>query len=275
MRIVRFVVFLAALAGCQAAPTNPAAPNGEPEPMGVATSPCGRFTLQLDHASWREDPGDRPRLTLRMRCVPLDENSMLGRDARVTDLMSEAGVQWAEKGLEGHASNVHHSDRFTIWNLKQYERADRVQRMRVVCSILHVKEWSSYDVSCESVDATAEYVCPPFEIGLFGNDDGWCSVSTAMARDFAALPHPARELARHVHSDMAARGLELRDADGKELMLSGGFGGGGQSVWRFGLPFPDGAPRYPVRGTLRVPKRFSVEVVAFEFVDVPLARPTE
>jgi len=266
------VIALAAAAGCrsdeQARAIDPAV-----DALGVAISPCGRYRLRLDHAEWKTEPSAGPRLSLQTTCETGEADAFVCGSARVTDFVSEAGVQWRGADLDGRASVDGRSGSVVVRNLKQYERASTARRVRVECHVMRVFEWRTFAINCPSATFEEELVCPPYHVGVFGDADG-CRVSAYCTEDLDSFPPAQRDLFGLLGHDWVAYGAELMDADGRPLFLGGAAGTGGATVamYRFPLPGDSKPVRFPLTGTLRLPKRYVVEVVPFEFKDLGLIR---
>lgn len=265
----------------------------EPEPLGAATSPCGRYTLRLDVASWDVAPNRRPRLALQMAfrsAEPVHAARAPAvfpcRPARVTNVVPPDGAEFREDDLDGFGglggveSRWGGTIRFS--GLELYRPSDRLRRLRVECRLLRVFSWTEHTIliagpgSIAGPGATSEVLCPPFHVGLDGRETS-ALVSAWCGDDLRTLPAPQRELAAVLGHDWVAMSLELRDAAGRALRCTSGGGTGGTTVGGYEPEpveptGPAPAVAYPVTGTLRLPERWVVEIVPFEFEDLPLER---
>jgi len=243
--------------------------------LAAAMSPCGRYRLCLDHAEWSEPEHGRPHLMLQMTLHTGDDDAFVCGDARVTDLVSAAGVEWREQGLGGHARADSRWGGVVFHDLEQYERADSVRRLRVECHVLRVFSWRTYDFTVDAPDASQELICPPYHVGV-GGDATTFSASAYCTDDLRTFPAPQRDLFGLLGHDWVASSADLHDATGAPLTTWGAHGSGGFTAAMYGTDRSldgDAAPiRYPVRGTLRLPDRYVVEEVAFELTDAPLVR---
>lgn len=271
--LVACLVLALASVGCRTAEVPAAAPAYEA--LASAPSPCGRYELRLDHAAWSEPERGRPRLMLQMTLDTGDDDAFVCGDARVTDLVSAAGVEWREKGLGGRGRAESRWGGVVFHDLEQYERADSVRRLRVVCHVLRVFTWRTYDFTCAAPDESMELVCPPYHVGV-GGDATTFGASAYATDDWHSFPAPQRDLFGLLGHDWVASSVELHDAAGEPLTSWGAHGSGGFTSAMYGPDhYPDGdaAPiRYPVRGRVRLPDRYVIEQVAFELTDVPLVR---
>ena len=210
-----------------------------------------------------------------MTCETGEADAFVCGGARVTDLVSEAGVEWREPGLGGRASVDGRRGGVLVHDLEQYERAGTAQRLRVECHVMRVFEWRTFQLSLPGPGTEAELICPPYHVGIFGEPDT-CSVSAYCTDDLRSFPAAQRDLFGLLAHDWVACGAELEGADGRALEIWGASGSGGATVARYGPPMfaarGPGQISYPVRGTLRLPERYVVEVVPFEFTDVRLVR---
>jgi len=210
-----------------------------------------------------------------MTCDTGEPDAFVCGGARATDLVSEAGVAWREKGLGGHGRADSRWGGVFFHDLEQYERADTVRRLRVECHVMRVFEWRTFEVSCAGPGSEAELICPPFHVGVFGEPD-MCKISAYCTDDWKSFPAAERDLFSVLGHDWVAGSVELLDADGRPLQSWGAGGSGGFTTAMYGPPMVIGAEpgpiRYPVTGTLRLPGRYVVEVVPFEFTDLPLVR---
>lgn len=265
-----------AVAGCRS-PGSDVIPTTDWTPLATATSPCGRYTLRLEHSEWRTDPGEGTRLSLQMAMRTGEPDVFPCGVARVTDLVSADGVEFREAGLGGYSSVDGRSGTVSFVSLKVYEPGDSLRRLRVECPVMRVLSWRTYDLSCAGVGDSTEFLCPPFHVGLSG-EETMCHVVAWSGEDGREAPPAQRDLFGLIGHDQVAEGAELHDATGMRMDPWGASGSGGHTVAHYGPPMSleagAEAPRpitYPVTGTLRLPHRYVVERVAFEFIDCPLS----
>jgi len=272
--LLAFIALAATTTGCrsdeQARGIDPAE-----DALGIAVSPCGRYRLRLDHAEWQIAPGETPRLSLQMTCETGEADAFVCGNVLVTDFVSEKGVQWRDSDLGGYGNVEGREGSVVVRNLKQYERAATARRVRVECHVLRVFEWRTFAITCPSAESESELICPPYHVGVFGDADG-CRVSAYCTDDLDSYPPAQRDLFGLLAHDWVACGAELMDAGGRPLFVAGAAGTGGATVAMYRFPLAShgdrGGVRFPRTGTLRLPDRYVVEVVPFEFKDLRLTR---
>jgi hypothetical protein len=259
-----------------------AAAGADWEPLAKSTSPCERYTLRLEHAEWREEPGARPKLSLQFQ-LRTDEKDVLLTGGRVTDLVSSEGVEFREEGLKGNATARGGYGSLAFHGLEVYHRGDRLRRLRVEARLLRVLSWRTYDVSCSGPADRKEFTCPPYSVTLSGDQTmPWaCRVGVCILADrWREYPAKQRDLVGVLGHDWVAGSATLTDSHGKGLFAQDGGGTGGFTSTTYGPEMLGGAAldsvpptmAWPVQGAIRLPERYVVEVVPFEFIDCALER---
>jgi hypothetical protein len=266
-----------ALAACRStAPSGAAVSDGEP--LASAASSCGRYTLRLERSEWRTEIGQRPKLSMQLAFRTDETDALLCGQARVTDLVPPDGTEFREGDLKGLSHADSGSGTLSVHDVEVYGRTDRLQRLRIECRVMRVLSWRTYRLTCAGPGDEEEFVCPPYRVGVSGENET-CHVGASFGEDWRTFPPAQRDLFGLLGHDWVAGSVVLLDASGKRLEGYGASGGGGFTVAHFGSTLVaepgSSAPRpiaYPVTGTLRLPERYVVEVVPFEFLDFPPTR---
>jgi len=250
------------------------------DPLGTAVSPCGRYTLGLQHAEWRTAAGQRPQLSLQLALRTGDPDVLLCGTARVTDLVPPDGVEFREGDLGGLCDVDGRSGTLFFHGLEVYEAGPSLRRLRIECHVLRVHSWRRYDLLWREPGGEDEIVCPPYHLGLSG-DERCVRIAAWCGDDLASFPPAQRDLFGILGHDWVARGASVVDAADRPLFNhSAAMTGSATAATyaRFDSLAPAGendrpaALAFPVRGTLLLPERYTVEIVPFEFADLPLVR---
>lgn len=251
------------------------------EPLAEATSPCGRYTLHLENAEWGDEPGPRPQVSLQFVLRTGEPDVLLVGDARVTAnaFFVSDGREFLLGDIKGSAMARDDSRTLVSSRLEVRHRDDQLRRLRVETRVLRVFAWKSYDVSWEGPDARSKFVCAPFTVFVSGGPTQ-CHVGAAVQDGWRDFPAHQRDLVDILGSAWVASSATLTDASGRRLLAGMGVGSGGSATVGYspdviGDPAPNAPPptlAWPVRGTIRLPDRYVVEIVPFEFADFTLTR---
>lgn len=276
---MRPLLLLALAVGASAcrSPDTPVPSLTEEAPLAAAVSPCARYTLRLEHAEWREVEGERQALSFQCAFRSMDPDAFVRGLATVTELVAPEGTELRELGLEALGWEDGDYGTFHFYDLKLPHRSDRLKRLRVECRVLRVLSWKTYEFHCDMGDRNPDLLCPPFRVSLWGTADS-LGINAESADDLQSIPSAERDLYDHLGLSWVSKHVEFVDAGGRRPEPRLGWLTDNRVWVSYGIPggAPDGDPdltiAYPVRGTLRLPERYVVEVVPFEFTDAPLSR---
>jgi len=174
------------------------------------------------------------------------------------------------EGLRAHASIwPTWSPRIEVYGLAA---GSKVDRLVVVCPVIHVVASKAYDFEKLAMGKSAEFSAPPFTFRV-ESDAKEAMIVCGLVRD-AKLRALEKTLDSQAITPMwAANALYLLDDKFRYLAPLGGAGNHRGFALGFALSDPPGAPlQFPLSLSIRIPTKIKKERLRFEFHDFKLAR---